>query len=106
MDREKMIKQAKILREKKFNRMVAVAKQLRPKVQDGVVVYDTPIAKKATDVRSYAAPPVTATRSRKVLPKAKVPTEQQQIQTQQKINPHKIVKRKGCSGCRRKIGQK
>jgi len=105
MDKKKMSKQAKVLRDKKLARIAAVAKAIRPKVKDGVVKYDTAVAQKAGELRKVASPPTPRT-VREVGPRSK-PTEQQQIQTQQKINPHQVIrKKKGCSGCRRQIGQK
>ena len=105
MNKRKMSQQAKILRDKKIARMVAVAKAIRPRVKDGVVKYDTAIAQKAKQVRTFATPPAPRT-VQQVGPKSQQPSDQQQIQTQQKINPRQVVRRKkGCSGCRRKIGQ-
>ncbi len=105
MDKKKMSQQAKVLRNKKLARMIAVAKAIRPKVQDGVVKYDTTIAQKAKELRTFASPPTPRT-VREVGPRTQ-PTERQQVQTQQKINPHQVVqKKKGCPGCRRKMGQR
>lgn len=77
--------------------MAKIAKQLRPKVEDGVVKYDIPQKK-------FSAPPLSVRPARSIMPQSTSP--QQQQQTQQKINPKKIVRRdQGCSGCRRKIGK-
>ncbi len=104
MDKKKMSQQAKILRDKKIARMNAVAKSIRPKVKDGVVKYDTTIAQKAKQIRTFATPPAPRT-VHQVGPRSQQPSEQQQIQTQQKINPRQVTrKKKGCSGCKRKIG--
>lgn len=101
-----MMQQVKILREKKLARMVAVARSIRPKVQDGVVKYDTAIAQKAKELRTMARPPSPRT-VQEVGPRPQ-PNAQQQIQTQQKINPHQVIRqqKKGCSGCRRQIGRR
>ena len=101
MDREQMMKQAKILRDKKLARMAALANQLRsqsrpktepPKVKDGVVQFN----QIRPQTQQFIAPPP----ARVVLPK--------QMQTQsvqpapQKITPQKV--QQGCSGCRRNLG--
>jgi len=102
MNRKKMIQQAKVLRDKKHARMATVAKQLRPKVEGGVVKYDKP---QPQETRQFAAPPPPTRAPRPVLPKEK--SEQTQQTQQQKINPQTVVRRsKGCSGCRRKLGKK
>ena len=100
MDKDKMAQQAKVLRDKKNARMVTLIKQLRPKVENGVVKYDRP---QAQEVQQFASPSPIRT-ARTILPVQK--TIQQQAQTQQKINPQKIVQTqtKGCSGCSRKLG--
>ncbi len=101
MDREKMIRQAKILKDKKLARMAQLSKQLRPQVEAGVVKYAAPIAKQIA--RQFASPPPPIRTARTVVPKAQQ-TPQQQEQQQQSINPKKIVRQqKGCSGCRRKL---
>lgn len=97
MDRQKMIRQAKILKDKKLARMAQLSKQLRPQVEAGVVKYAAPIA------RQFASPPPPIRTARTVVPKAQQ-TPQQQEQQQQSINPKKIVRQqKGCSGCSRKL---
>lgn len=104
MDRKKMRQQAKVLRDKKLARIAVVAKIIRPRVQDGVVKYDTTIAQKAKELRSV---PTASPRTVRTVGPRSQPTEQQQAQTQQRINPHQVIsKKKGCSGCRRKLGQK
>lgn len=103
MDRKKMMQQAKVLRDKKYARMKIVAKQLRPKVENGVVKYDKP---QSQEVRKFAAPPLPVKSARPVLP-AQHKSEQSQQAQQQKINPQTVTRRsKGCSGCRRKSGSK
>ncbi|MHA2279509.1 MAG: hypothetical protein ACXAC5_01270 [Promethearchaeota archaeon] len=78
--------------------MAKIAKQLRPKVEGGVVKYDTP------QQRQFAPPPPPVRPARSIMPQTS--SSQQQQAQQQKINPQKIVRRsKGCSGCRRKIGK-
>ena len=101
MDRQKLIQQSKILKDKKLARIIALSKQLRPQVKEGVVKYPAPVVKQIQDVRQFAAPPPPIRVARTVIPKAQ--TQQQQDMRQQNMNPKKIVrKQKGCSGCRRK----
>ncbi len=103
MDREKMKRQAKILKDKKLARIAKLSKQLRPQVKGGVVKYSAPIAKQIQKIQRFAAPPPPLTRAaQSVLPASQ--TQHQEQMKQQNINPKKIVhKQKGCSGCRRKI---
>lgn len=100
-----MMRQAKILKDKKITRMAKLAKQLRPQIEAGVVKYAAPIAKQMQEIRQFAAPapPAPPVRTaRMVIPKIQQ-TQQQQETRQQNVNPKKIVrKEKGCSGCRRK----
>lgn len=105
VNREKMRRQARLLREKKLARMAKVAKRLRPLVEKGVVKYDMPVPRKPKEIRTFASPPPAKRVIRQVVPQAQQ-TEQQQETRQQQINPTKIVRKrsKGCSGCRRKIG--
>lgn len=105
MDRQKMILQAKVLRDKKIARMAKIGKQLRPQVEAGVVKYPTPVVKQIQEVRQFAAPPLPVRVARTVVPQVQK-TQQQQDMLQQNVNPKKIIrKQKGCSGCRRKIGK-
>ena len=101
MDRQKMMRQAKILKDKKLARIAKLSKQLRPQVKAGVVKYAAPVVKQIQDVRQFAAPPPPIRTDRVVLPTQQ--TQQQQDMQQQNVNPKKVVRRqKGCSGCRRK----
>lgn len=82
--------------------MATVAKKLRPKVEQGVVKHDRPV--RSQEIRQFSAPPVPVKSARSVSPPVPL-TQQQQDAQQQKIDPQKVVRRrKGCSGCRRKIG--
>ncbi len=102
MDRDKLARQAKILREKKMARVASVAKQLRPTIKDGVVKYDNPTVVKP-ETRQFAAPPAPV---RTVLPETRKQDVPQEIQQQkmekiqQQINP-KTQTKKGCGSCRR-----
>lgn len=105
MDRQKMIRQAKVLKDKKLARMAKLGKQLRPQVEAGVVKYSSPVVEQIPEVRKFSAPPPPVRVARTVVPKA-FQTEQQQEMRQQNVNPKKVVRRrKGCSGCRRKIAK-
>ncbi len=102
MDRQKMMRQAKVLRDKKLARMARLGKQLRPQVEAGVVKHVTPVIEQSKEVKKFAAPPTPVRAVRAVVPKSQQ-TPQQQEMRQQNVNPKKIVrKQKGCSGCRRK----
>lgn len=102
MDRQKMIRQAKVLKDKKLTRMARLGKQLRPQVEAGVVRYATPVVKQINQVQQFVAPPPPIRTARTVVPKSQQ-TQQQQDMQQQNVNPKKVVRRqKGCSGCRRK----
>ena len=102
MDRQKMIRQAKVLKDKKLARMARLGKQLRPQVEAGVVKYVTPVIEQAKEVKKFAAPPAPVRAVRAVVPEAQR-TPQQRATQQQNVNPKKVVrKQKGCSGCRRK----
>lgn len=97
-----MIRQAKILRDKKLARMAKVARQIRPRVNNGIVQYDSPTLDQPKDVKKFSAPPA-ATTARKVIPSSQ--TIPQQEQAKQSANPKKLVrKQQGCSGCKRRIG--
>lgn len=97
-----MIRQAKILKDKKLARMARLGKQLRPQVEAGVVKYVTPVVEQIKKVQKFAAPPSPVRAARAVVPEAQR-TPQQQVTQQQNVNPKKVVrKQKGCSGCRRK----
>lgn len=101
MNREKLMQQAKILRDKKFARMARLGKQLRPEVEAGVVKYKAPTPP-LQRARQFAAPPPPTRSARTVVPQAKL-TEQQTEMRQQQVTPTKVIrKQKGCSGCRRK----
>ena len=105
MDRQKMMRQAKILRDKKLARMARLGKQLRPQVEAGVVKYAAPVVKQIQEVRQFASPPPPVRTARMVVPKAQQSPKQQEM-TQQQVNPKKVIrKQKGCSGCRRNIGK-
>lgn len=102
MDRQKMMRQAKILKDKKLARMAQLGKQLRPQVESGVVKHEAPVVRKTQEVRKFSAPPSPVRTARTVIPKVER-SQQQQDMRQQNMNPKKIVrKQKGCSGCRRK----
>lgn len=102
MDRQKMMRQAKILRDKKLARIAKLSKQLRPQVEAGVVKYAAPVVKQIQEVQKFAAPPPPIRTARTVILPAQQ-TQQQQDMHQQSVNPKKLVRRqKGCSGCRRK----
>ncbi len=102
MDRQKMMRQAKVLKDKKLARIAKLTKQLRPQVEAGVVKYSAPVVKQMQEVHQFAAPPPPVRATRTVVPKTQM-TEQQQDMRQQNVNPKKVVrKQKGCSGCRRK----
>lgn len=97
-----MVRQAKILKDKKMTRMAKLAKQLRPQIEAGVVKYAAPVVKQIQEVRQFAAPPPPIRIARMVIPKIQQ-TQQQQETRQQNVNPKKVIrKEKGCSGCRRK----
>lgn len=97
-----MIRQAKVLKDKKLARIAKLGKQLRPRVEAGVVKYTAPVVKQIQEVRKFAAPPPPIRAVRTVVPKAQQ-TQQQQDMRQQNVNPKKVVrKQKGCSGCTRK----
>lgn len=102
MDRDKMMKQAKILRDKKTARMATLAKELRPRVENGIVTYDHPVPRSSEQVRAFSAPPAKPARS----VSKQTQTTATQVQPQQ-VNSHKVVRQqtKGCSGCKRKIGK-
>lgn len=105
MDREKMRKQAKILKDKKLARIAQLGKQLRPQVESGVVKHQVPV-KQVKKVQQFTAPPAPAPVSpqRMVIPKSQQ-THRQDMQ-QQSVNSKKVVRRqKGCSGCGRKIAK-
>lgn len=75
--------------------MAKVAKQLRPKVEGGVVKHETPQPRQAQPL----APPAPVKIARAVGPKTQAAPPQQQTQ----LNPQTVTRRnKGCSGCRRK----
>lgn len=102
MDRQKMMRQAKILKDKKLARIAKLSKQLRPQVEAGVVKYAAPVVKQIQEVQKFAAPPPPIRTARMVVPPTQQ-TQQQQDMRQQSVNPKKLVrKQKGCSGCRRK----
>lgn len=97
-----MMRQAKILKDKKMTRMAKLAKQLRPQIEAGVVKYAAPVVKQIQEIRQFAAPPPPIRTARMVIPKIQQ-TQQQQETRQQNVNPKKVIrKEKGCSGCRRK----
>lgn len=103
VNREKMARQAKVLRDKKLARMAKLGKKLRPKVESGVVKYNSPVPEEVRKLRQFSAPPTPARTARTVVPQSQQ-TDRTDMQ-QQKVNPVKIARRpKGCSGCRRKSG--
>ena len=83
--------------------MVKLGKQLKPKIEKGVVKYDLPVPRSTKNVRQFAAPPPPTRTARVVIPK---PNIQRQEAQQQKINPRKVTNTKGCSGCKRNIGKR
>lgn len=102
MDRQKMIQQAKILRDKKLARMAQLGKQLQPQVEAGVVKYAVPVVEKNKDVRQFSAPPLLVRSARTVVPNSQQ-TQQQQDMRPQNVNSNKVVRKSsGCSGCSRK----
>ena len=96
MDREKINKQAQVLRSKKLAKS---STRIGPKVQNGVVKVDIPVPK--TTVKSYSTPKPPTHLSKKT-------TNAEQKVKRQSIDPrnvssHRPVRQKGCTGCRRKI---
>ena len=95
MDKNKLMQQARILRQKKLTRMAQTAKQSRPTVESGVVKYNSPVPMKPTEIRTLSAIPPANKVARSILP-------QQQSVSPQTIQPQKVIhKTRGCAGCRR-----
>jgi hypothetical protein len=96
-----MAQQAKVLQAKKLARMATVAKQLRPKVSNGIVSFNQSQA--PVNTQQFATrPPAVGNTARSVVPQSgKVQTFQQT----RPLQPQKVVKTQtGCSSCKRKIG--
>lgn len=99
MDRDKIKKQAKILRDKKMARIAKVAQDLRPKIESGVVKYNRP---RPAEMKQFIVPPVPVRVSRSVSPPTPPSPQKLEIK-QQQIDPTKVTQvKRGCASCRRK----
>ena len=97
MDREKINKQAQVLRSKKLAKSV---QPIAPKVQNGVVKVEIPIPKNRIKTYSTPKPP---THLAKQVTNSEQKVQRQIINPQNVSTTHRPVRKKNCVGCRRKI---